>query len=155
VITISNLTSKSENKKYVFSDLNLNFEKQKTSGNKRNADVAFANDVVVDVDIDAIKNSIRNILFQKRHLVDLNINLKQYIGSNISQEQGLMLGEEIDKALFLYEPRVKVEKILVGANIDQALYYITLKIKILNFSESVLSLNALLDSAGAFQFINT
>jgi phage baseplate assembly protein W len=153
MLTISNLTSVKKATGHVFTDLNLDFQEKEVSGNRRNSDVVSGNDLVVDYDIEAIKNSIRNILFQKRYLSNMNINLKKYIGQTISEMRALSMGEEIEKAIYLYEPRIKVEKIYVGVNIDQSTYYISMVVRILNFN-SVISLNASFDKTGIFHFIN-
>jgi len=83
----------------------------------------------------------------------MNVNLKKYIGQTISEMRALSIGEEIEKAIYLFEPRIKVEKIYVGANIDQSTYYISMVVRILNFN-SVISLNASFDKTGIFNFIN-
>lgn len=153
MLTISNLTSVKKATGHVFTDLNLDFQEKEVSGNRRNSDVVSGNDLVVDYDIEAIKNSIRNILFQKRYLSNMNINLKKYIGQTISEMRALSMGEEIEKAIYLYEPRIKAEKIYVGANIDQSTYYISMVVRILNFN-NVISLNASFDKNGVFHFIN-
>jgi phage baseplate assembly protein W len=115
MINITNLTSKKSGREYVFSDLNMEFEEKQVSGNRRNTDIAPGIDLVIDYDKDSVRNSIRNLLYQKRYLTDFNINLKSYIGSGISKEKADSLGETIERGIALYEPRVKTEKILVGA----------------------------------------
>lgn len=153
MLTISNLTSIKKATGYVFSDLNLEFKEKQVSANSRNSDVVSGNDLVIDFDVEAIKSSIRNILFQKRHLVNMGVNLKKYIGQPISEMRAISMGEEIEKAIYLYEPRIKTEKIFVGANIDQSTYYISMVVRILNFNNTI-SLNASFDKNGVFHFIN-
>lgn len=115
--------------------------------------MAVGNDIVVDHDLAAIKNAIYNILFQKRYLSDLNVNLRRYIGEVASQINGENLGEEIRRGISVHEPRVKVEKILVFVDIDNNLYEFTLFLKIFNFNNAV-RLDASLDQAGNFNFRN-
>ena len=153
MINISNLTSNKSGKKYLFSDLNLDFEEKQVSGNRRNNDIVSGNDLVVDYDDNAIKNSIRNIISQKRYLVPLNVNLKRYIGNVISQTNGEMLGEDIRVALATFESRVKVEKIFVVTDIDLSTYRITMLLTILNLN-SVIRLDATFDKLGNFNFEN-
>ena len=154
MINITNLTSKVSGRNYIFSDLDLDFNQKQISGNRKSNDVANGIDVVISLDVEAIKNSIRNLLFQKRYLVDFNINLKNYIGENISELQGQFLGEQIERGLALYEPRVKTQKIFVATNIEQNSYYISLVLRLVNFKEQILLLNATLDRNGTFTFIN-
>jgi phage baseplate assembly protein W len=155
MITISNLSSKKSGKSYTYSDLDLNFEEKKVSSNTRNDNIVAGNDLVVSTDIEAIKNSIRNILFQKRHLVPtVGVNLKKYIGQPISEMRAQSIGDDIERGITLFEPRVKVEKILVRYNIDQSTYFIELRLKLVNFSESLTILNAAFSQQGEFTFVN-
>ena len=154
MINISNLTSKSSGKNYIFSDLDLNFQQKQISGNRKTNDVAPGIDVVVSLDVEAIKNSIRNILFQKRYLSDFDINLKSYIGENISQMRGQLLGEQIEKGIALYERRVKVEKIFIATNIEENTYHISMILRPVNFKNGTILLNSTLDRNGTFSFIN-
>jgi phage baseplate assembly protein W len=153
MINISNLTSKKNGKTFVFSDLDLNFQEAKVSKNRGNDDFAAGNDLVINTDEEAIKNSIRNLLFQTRHLSDVNINLKSYIGEPISEFRGVVLGEDINKVLTLYEPRIKVEKIYVFADIDRSQYIISILTKIKNLGDSF-KLNFSFSRNGSFNFIN-
>jgi phage baseplate assembly protein W len=155
MITISNLSSKKSGKSNTYSDLDLNFEEKKVSSNIRNDNIVAGNDLVVSTDIEAIKNSIRNILFQKRHLIPaVGVNLKKYIGQPISEMRAQSIGDDIERGITLFEPRVKVEKILVRYNIDQSTYFIELRLKLVNFSESLTILNAAFSQQGEFTFVN-
>lgn len=155
MITISNLSSKKTGKTYTYSDLDLNFEEKRVSTNSRNNNIVSGNDLVVATDIEAIKNSIRNILFQRRHLSPaVGVNLRKYIGQPISEMRAQSIGEEIERAIVLYEPRVKVDKIIVRYNIDQMTYFIEMRLDLVNFSESLTILNAAFTNTGEFTFIN-
>ncbi len=154
MINITNLTSKKSGREYIFSDLDLNFQQKQISGNRKNNDIASGIDLVVSLDEEAIKNSIRNILFQKRYLSDFNINLKSYIGQNISELRGQLLGEQIEKGIALYEQRVKVEKIFIATNVDQNSYFISMILRPVNFKNQTILLNSTLDRNGTFTFIN-
>lgn len=152
MISISNLTSNKSGKKFIFSDLNLNFIEKQVSGNRRNSDIVPGNDLVIDYDEEAIKNSIKNILFQRRFLVDLDINLRKYIGSPASINLGESLGEDIKRAISIYETRVSCDKIVVFVNLDQNLYVITMFIKMLNLNKNI-RLNANFTQDGSFDFV--
>jgi phage baseplate assembly protein W len=154
MISISNLNNKKPGKSYIFSDLNLNFEEKRISGNVKNSDIAQGIDLVIDTDLNAIKNSITNLLFQRRFLSNLNINLNKHIGEPISEMRGIAIGDDIQKAIFLFEPRAKVQKIYIGTNTDQNLYYISINLIIVNFSQNVVTLNATFNNNGSFDFIN-
>lgn len=153
MIRVTNLTSKKTEKNSVFSDLDFSFQEIKVSGNSRNNDYSAGNDLSVFTDEDSIKNSIRNLLFQTRHLSNAGTNLKSYIGEQISEFRGLSLGQEIERTLSLYEPRIKVEKIIVFADLEQSIYRITLIITIKNLGKAF-NINAEFSRNGSFNFIN-
>lgn len=154
MINITNLTNKTSGRNYIFSDLNLDFAERQVSGNKRNNEIAPGIDLVIDYDEDSVRNSIRNLLFQKRYLTDFDINLKGFIGSSISQAKAESLGEQIERGIALYEPRVKTEKILVGASVDQGTYFISIIVSLVNFKDKVVVIKSTLDRNGTFTFIN-
>lgn len=155
MITISNLTSKKSGKDYTYADLNLEFEEKKVSSNSRNNNIASGNDLVISTEVEAIKNSIRNILFQRRHLnPQLNVNLKKHLGQSISEMRALSIGEDIERAVNLYEPRVKLEKVVIRMNQDQGSYFIELRLTLVNFNQAPIILQAQLTNVGDFSFIN-
>lgn len=154
MINISNLSSKNSGRNYVFSDLNLQFLQRQVSGNKRNSDISSGIDLVIDYDRQAVENSIYNILFQKRYLTEMDVNLQKYIGEPISEFRAVAIGETIERALFLYEPRITLEKLYIVPNIDQSTYYISMIVKFVNFNNSAINLNASLTQNGTFTFIN-
>jgi phage baseplate assembly protein W len=153
MINISNLTSYKSGKKFIFSDLNLDFSEKQVSGNDKNNDIVAGNDLIIDYDVAAIKNSIRNILTQKRYLIDMNVNLRRYIGSPASKINAEMLGEDIRSAIAVYEPRVKVEKIIMSVNEDQNVYLVYMLVRILNFND-IVRMDASFNRHGIFDFIN-
>ena len=155
MITISDLSSKKNGKAYTYSDLDLNFEEKKVSSNVRNSNIVNGNDLVISSDLAAIKNSIRNILSQKRHLSPkVGVNLKKYLGYPVSEMGANAIGEEIERAIALFESRVKAEKIIVRYNIDLMTYAIEIRVRLLNFSDSISILNATFSNNGEFIFVN-
>ena len=134
--------------------MNLQFLQRQVSGNRKNNDVSPGIDVVVDYDRQAIENSIYNILFQKRYLTEMDVNLKAYIGQPISEFRAVAIGETIERALFLYENRVTLEKLYIVPNIDQSTYFISMIVRFVNFDNSSVKLNASLTQNGSFTFIN-
>lgn len=155
MINITSLKNSDIGKGYIFSDLNLSFQEKQISGNKRNSDIAPGNDLVLDYDINAIKNSIQNILFQRRYTSDLKVNLKSYIGTPISDLRATSLGEDIERAIINYEPRIKIQKIYIYANIEKSFYNIAMIINVPNFKQPQITLYANFDNNGVFQFINS
>ena len=64
------------------------------------------------------------------------------------------IGDDIERGITLFEPRVKVEKIVVRYNIDQMTYFIELRLKLVNFLESLTILSAAFNQQGEFTFVN-
>jgi len=133
----------------------MDLQPKSISNNKRNNNVVGGNDIISDTDQNAIKNSIRNILTQSRYLVpNIGVNLKSFIGRDISEGTARAIGNAIDRGISLYEPRVKLEKLIVAGNEDKFLYNIILIISFPNFNSSQTVLEAILDNDGNFQYIN-
>ena len=139
-IKISNLEAISkqyELKTHVFKDLHLDFGKSfefNTSLNKR----IEGNDIRVDFDEVAIRNSLKNLFNTKpgqRFLFPLyGLDLNQFLFEAVSEENGQLIGEKIVTSIEKYEPRVRLQRCNVIAMPDDNQYDITiiLTIPILN-----------------------
>lgn len=155
MITISNLSTKKSNKDYVFSDIDLNFKFGLVSTNKQNNNIVTGTDLTIAKDIEAIKNNLRNGIFQKRYLTpNLNIDLNKLLGTPMSEMGAIALGNNIERVVALIEPRVKVNKIYVIPSFDDEMYYIRMSVDLINFNMTNVALNAFLNSQGTFDFIN-
>ncbi len=127
MITIGNLSNRPNGRPYSFSDIHLDLQEKLSSTNVKNADVVRGNDIIMDTDAAAIRNSVINIVTQRRYFnSEFNINIKQYIGEFVSEMTGQSIGDAIDKGLSLFEPRINVVKILVGANEETYSYSIAI-----------------------------
>jgi phage baseplate assembly protein W len=113
----------------VYSDLHLDLVLEKNIGKGDNP--VNTNDLRIDKDLDAIKNSIRNIFSTKKGQKILSpefgASLEQYLFERVDIFFGNLIGEEILRNLSLYEPRVEVIRIDVLPIPDQNEY----KIKVL------------------------
>lgn len=142
-LTINTLSNRSDKKSATFVDLYLDLQETKQSTNSRNSDVITGNDIVVATDEEAIKNSIRNILLQRRYLIpSFGANLRSYIGQPLTEMGAFSLGQIIDRNLGIYEPRIKVEKILVSPDYDKFEYSIIIIYTFRNFKTDVVMVNA-------------
>jgi phage baseplate assembly protein W len=110
-----------------YTDLHLDFELSKNIGLGLN-DV-ISKDILIDTDLVAIKNSIKNIFTTKKGekilAPEFGCSLEQYLFNPISDVYGRLIGQEILEAFEKYEPRVEVKKIKVLANPEQNQYEIT------------------------------
>lgn len=155
MITIGNLSNRPNGRSYSFSDLHLDLQEKKSSSNIRNDDVVRGNDILMDTDVAAINNSITNILTQRRYLSsDFSVNLKQFIGDQISEMTSRSIGDAIDKGLTLHEPRIAVNKVIVGADLVNFRYNIAIFYTLKNFKDSKKLLQGTLNNMGDFNLVN-
>ena len=153
MIIINNLSNKKNQNTYTFSDINLDFNLKQVSNNRKNSDVVIGNDIIVDVDEAAIRNSIENILTQKRYLTPtFSVNLVSFIGQPLSDLGATALGNAIDTAIKLYEPRVTLQKILVAPDYDNFLYQIVIIIVMPNLNNNPIVINTSFTNTGDFIF---
>jgi len=126
----------------VYTDLHLDLTVQKNVGlGDKPID---SNDIKVDTDIEAIKNSIRNIFStrkgQKLLNPDFGTSLEQFLFQSVTEFQANIIGNTILNDLKKYEPRVEVLKVEVVMLPDDnqynvKLYYKFKKIEKRNFLE--------------------
>ena len=160
-IKISNLEAISkqyEQKTHVFKDLHLDFEKSfefNTTLNKR----IEGNDIRVDYDEKAIRNSLLNLFNTKpgqRFLFPLyGLDLNQFLFEAVSEENGQIIGEKIVTSIEKYEPRVRLQRCSVVAMPDDNQYDITIMITI-PILNTTTSINTTLDvKTQSFIFLET
>jgi phage baseplate assembly protein W len=96
-------------------------------------------DIEVDFDVDAIMNSLNNIFKTipgERFLVPtFGANLLKYIFAPVSQSVATQIGNEILRAIELWEPRVTVDRIEVVGRPDAHEYDVTIVITINAFKQ--------------------
>jgi phage baseplate assembly protein W len=126
-------------KPYTYVDLSLdlkpkllNYELAKTGDNyKENY-----RDIEVSYDEEAIKNSLINIFSTipgQRVLLPLfGCNLIGYVFQPITEATGQQIGNEILRAIDLWEPRVTVDKVKVVGNPDTHEYKVDVSVTIPN-----------------------
>ena len=132
----------------VYKDIHLDIEKRYT----RNSELYKTNevtDIVADVNTNAIKNSIYNILStspgQKILNPEFGLNFEQWLFTNISDNNINIIRQRIISQIQQYEPRTQLQEVNIEPDYDAHEYHITLKINILpiniNLSETGLTLN--------------
>lgn len=150
-IKISNLeqiVKQVAQKEYVFKDLHLDFSKSTTYDPTVMQQVE-GNDIKVDYDTNAIRNSLRNLFNTRpgqRFLFPLyGMDLNQFLFESITEPNARILGETIVRSIKTYEPRVKVEECNVYMKPDENTYEITIIISIPRFNTSI-TINTSLDT---------
>lgn len=120
----------------VYTDLHLDIVLSKSIGS--GLDPVETNDILVDHDYEAIKNSLRNIFTTKRGQKILNPNfgfsLEQYLFSPITDVNARAIGSAILDGITKYENRISVSNINITANPDENLYYIAIYYTLLNLN---------------------
>ena len=110
-------------------------------------------DVRGSYDLDAIKNSIKNLFtsFPGDKILnpEFGLNLNQFLFRACSKETAMLIGNLINREIKKQETRVILDKISVEAQVDQQQYNITLLLSVpfINNNETF-ELKALLNSTG-------
>lgn len=120
-----------------YTDLHLDLSESKNIGLGLKA--VGSSDILIDSDIEAIKNSIKNIFTTKKGQKILNPDfgwsLDQYLFTPISVANGKAIGNDILNAFSKYEPRVSVTNVLVNPSYDENLYNIAVYYNILEINK--------------------
>lgn len=115
-------------------------------------------DILVDNDIDAIRNSLSNLFTtipgQKLLNPNYGLNLLQFLFEPVTPVTANTIGETILNGITRFEPRVTVDKVKVIGNVERNEYSITLIIRIPSFpTKDSLKLSAILSQNSPFTFV--
>ena len=160
-IKISNLQQLSdayEIKKYVYSDLHLDIRKNGIYSEEIQHKVQ-GNDVDVDYDESAIRNSLKNLFNtrpgQRFLFPKYGLDLYQYLFEPMSESIGRSIGERMVRSIELYEPRVKIKNCFVNCKSEDNQYDINLIVEFPVFN-TIASINTTLDvRSQSFIFVET
>jgi len=158
-IKISNLQQISdqfEQQGYYYSDLSLDFAHD-TIFSTTIGKIIEKNDVKIDLNKQAIMNSLRNLFRTKpgqRFLFPLyGLNLESYLFEAVNENNARNLGDQIVKAIQNFEQRVRVAYCNVNMKPDEGTYDITIVVEI-PILRNTMSINTLLDvKSQSFIFI--
>lgn len=128
-------------------DLHLDLVQMKSVG--LGVTEADSGDILIDYDLNAIKNSIRNIFTTKKGQKILNpdfgCSLEQYLFTPLSEANAKVIGSEILRGVSKYEPRIKITNIYVTPVYDQSLYKISIYYSLLDINkQNIINIIALL-----------
>ena len=112
-------------------------------------DAINSGDIMIDYDLSAIKNSIRNLFTTKKGQKILNpdfgCSLDQYLFTPISNANGKAIASEILRAVTKYEPRIQITNIYVVPVFDQSLYKISVYYSLLDINkQNIINIIAIL-----------
>ena len=86
----------------------------------------ISNDIKVDINENAIKNSIKNCIYTKKGEKvldpDFGMNLEVYLFEPLSESIGDSIGRKILSELSQQEPRINILRITVNVNYDNNSY---------------------------------
>lgn len=124
----------------VYTDLHLDLKINKSIG--LGTDTVNANDLIIDKDIEAIKNSIRNIFTTRKGQKILNpefgSSLEQYLFQPVNEIYGRAIGQEIYDSIQTYEPRVEITKVKVDPYPDENTYKVSVAYRFLEIKKDSL-----------------
>lgn len=150
--SLSNLVNVEDLK---YQDLKLDLEYTYTQ-NPEFKKVNEIKDLKVDYDINAIKNSLRNIFLTNRGEKLLNpyfgIGLGNFVFNQVTDATAAEIGNSILQNIKIFEPRVEVNNINVISNPDDNSYTINLTLNVPQLKGALLNLVGKLNNTG-FNFL--
>ena len=160
-IRISNLQQLSneyELKKFVYSDLHLDFRKNGIYSEEIQTKID-GNDVDVDYDENAIRNSLKNLFNtrpgQRFLFPEYGLDLYQYVFEPVTERHAQAIGERIVTVIESYEPRIAVRNCFVRCLAEENQYDINLIVEFPTFNTTA-SINTTLDvRTQSFIFVET
>ena len=146
--SIKNVTNVNDLK---YQDLKLDFEYTYT----QNSEFLKKNEIIdlkVDYDLNAIKNSLRNMFLTNRGEKLLNpyfgIGLANFVFDQVTQSTAKAIGDAILSNITTFEPRVQVNKVNVIANEDDNSYIINIILSVPQLKAELVNLTGLLNNKG-------
>lgn len=154
-IKIDSLSNIKNAEKLKYQDLKLDFEYNYTK-NVQFEKINEIKDLKVDYDLNAIRNSLKNLFLTNRGEKLLNpyfgMNLGNYLFEQVNESVAKSIGDNILQNIQLFEPRVQVNQIQVVANEEDSSYTINLILSVPQLNLELLKLTGLLNNSG-FVFI--
>jgi len=110
-------------------------------------------DIAVSYDEVAVRNAVMNILNTRPGenflFPDFGLDVSRELFTQVSNFNGQMLGESIQRSITKYEPRVSVQRVSVGVDEDRQQYDVTLVLAIPTIGQRV-SFNPVFTSDGVY-----
>lgn len=95
-------------------------------------------DIIPLTDIDAVKNSVRNLIltspYERLFRPEIGCKIKSLLFENATHNTQFLLKTYIEEVIFNYEPRVNGIYIDVQDDLDNNAYYITVTFNVINVS---------------------
>jgi phage baseplate assembly protein W len=114
---------------YTYADLHLDLREKYLINNPLNQRPEI-NDIMVDYDVDALKNSLLNLFStspgDKILSPEFGLDLRQYIFEPITRERAFDLQRTIYSGITRFEPRIVVKQVVVVPDFDNMEYNISI-----------------------------
>jgi phage baseplate assembly protein W len=152
-IVITELNKFPKGRDYTYKDLEMDLKIDYTKTSPLN-NFKEQKDIIVDYDVNAIKNSIFNIFTtipgQKLLNPPFGLNLLYYLFTGITTENAKMLGDTILKGITKFEPRVSVDNINITTDYDNQQYIIDLFLSVPSLNIKGLQVKGTLAESGYY-----
>jgi len=136
---VSSSSDKNENVSFIYKDVHLDLKTTNSVGSGTN--VVKSRDIAVDLDIKAIKNSVRNILTTRPGLKIFNpifgCNLENYLFEAITEFNASLLGNTLLEAIKRFEKRVNVLQINIYPRPDENVYSVSMVLQYPNLKNDI------------------
>ena len=143
---------------FVYSDIHLDIATSSDYSTEA-LQVIKKNDIKVDYDLNAIKNSLNNLFNtrpgQRFLFPNYGLNLSQFIFEPVTEYNGRLIGEKIVRSIQLFETRVTLKQCNVSLMPDENEYDINLILEFPVFNTRA-SINTVLDiRSQVFTFVES
>lgn len=156
-IKINNLNSKN-NTGRTYIDLRLDLEEiEKDIKAGQTSNTVPGNDISVDYDTTALRNSITNIMTtnegERPLALGFGLNLYKFIGDPVTDITGRAIAREIERGIAIWEPRVNLKKIYIIPNPDQLMFEIIIVMEPIFLKDETILLTGNLSQEKGFRFV--
>lgn len=114
----------------LYADFNLNFKPHPLTG-----------DIQMKYDEDAVKQSVYNLImlnrYEKPFRPEISGEVRELLFEPMNQSTSIAIRSKIEFILKQFEPRIRLEDVLVEPYFEKQQYDITIKYKIINTLSSV------------------
>ena len=143
---------------FVYSDIHLDIATSSDYSTEA-LQVIKKNDIKVDYDLNAIKNSLNNLFNtrpgQRFLFPNYGLNLSQFIFEPVTEYNGRLIGEKIVRSIQLFETRVTLKQCNVSLMPDENEYDINIILEFPVFNTRA-SINTVLDiRSQVFTFVES
>ena len=137
---------------HLYSDVHLDLENDYAiRGNYKKSETNLI-DIKISYDIEAIKNSLTALFStypgQRLLLPSYGVSIQRYIFSPVSDGNARLIGEQLNNAISLWEPRVAINRINISPKKQDHRYDIVLDMYVPSLKESANFVGSIIEGDG-------